>query len=276
MTIRTRANLATDIATIDDGGSNTAAEVRSLITNTVDSGSVVSSGAGAPATTPEAVGDIYIDTTADTVYVATDTVSSADWDLLQAGGSYVTLAGTETLTNKTINSASNTLTVNLTEATVTGTTAEFNTALSDGSFATLAGTETLTNKTIAYGSNTITGLPVELVIAASDETTALTTGTAKVTFRMPFAMTVSEVRLGVTTAPTDATIIADLNEGGVSIFSTEPTIDATEKTSTTAAVPAVISDSALADDAEMTIDIDQIGSTIAGAGLKVTLIGTRA
>jgi hypothetical protein len=47
-----------------------------------------------------------------------------------------------------------------------------------------------------------------------------------------------------------------------------------EKTSTTAATPAVISDSAIADDAELTIDIDQIGSTIAGAGLKITLIGT--
>jgi hypothetical protein len=37
----------------------------------------------------------------------------------------------------------------------------------------------------------------------------------------------------------------------------------------------VISDSSLADDAEMTIDFDQVGSTIAGAGVKVWLIGTR-
>ena len=50
-----------------------------------------------------------------------------------------TLSDTQTLTNKTINLSSNTL---------TGTTAQFNTALSDGSFATLAGTETLTNKTL--------------------------------------------------------------------------------------------------------------------------------
>ena len=57
-------------------------------------------------------------------------------------------ATTKTLTNKTINSDSNTLTLDLSEGTLTGTTAEFNTALSDGSFATLAGTETLTNKTL--------------------------------------------------------------------------------------------------------------------------------
>jgi hypothetical protein len=79
----------------------------------------------------------------------------------------------------------------------------------------------------------------------------------------------------VNTAPTDATIIVDINEAGSSVLSTKLSIDATEKTSTTAAVPAVISDANIADDAEITIDIDQIGSTIAGKGLIVTLIGTR-
>ena len=117
--------------------------------------------------------------------------------------------------------------------------------------------------------------PAELVIACSDETTDLTTGTAKVTFRMPYNMKLTDVRASVGTAPTGATIIVDINEGGSTILSTELTIDATEKTSTTASVPVVISDDDLADDAEITIDIDQIGSTIAGAGLKVTFIGTR-
>jgi hypothetical protein len=120
------------------------------------------------------------------------------------------------------------------------------------------------------------GRPVEIGLACSDETTALTTGTAKVTFRMPFAMTLTAVRASVTTAPTDASLIVDINEAGSTILSTKLSIDATEKTSTTAASAAVISDAALADDAEITIDIDQIGSTIAGAGLKVWLIGTRA
>jgi hypothetical protein len=136
---------------------------------------------------------------------------------------------------------------------------------------------------LAYDSGTSTWLPVAsaavptqaIPIACSDETTALTTGTAKVTFRMPYAFTLTGVRASVTTAPTDATLTVDINEGGVSILSTKLTIDATEKTSTTAATAAVISDSSLADDAEITIDIDQVGSTIAGAGLKVYLIGTK-
>jgi hypothetical protein len=116
---------------------------------------------------------------------------------------------------------------------------------------------------------------VEIQLAASDETTALTTGTAKVTFRMPHAMTLTSVRASLTTAQASGSIFTvDINEGGTSILSTKLTIDNTEKTSTTAATPAVISDTALADDAEITIDIDQIGNGTA-TGLKITLIGTR-
>lgn len=122
------------------------------------------------------------------------------------------------------------------------------------------------------GSSVTTAIP----IAVSDETTALTTGTAKVTFRMPFAFTLTSVRASVTTAPTGSVLTVDINEGGTSILSTKLTIDASEKTSTTAATPAVISDTSLADDAEITIDIDTVGSTVAGAGLKVYLIGTVA
>jgi len=86
---------------------------------------------------------------------------------------------------------------------------------------------------------------------------------------MPYAGTLLAVRATVNTAPTGSTLIVDINEAGTSLLSTKLSIDASEKTSTTAAVPAVISDSALADDAEITIDIDQIGSTVAGKGLKV-------
>ena len=115
-----------------------------------------------------------------------------------------------------------------------------------------------------------------LAIAASDESTALTTGTGKVTFRMPFAMTLTEVRASLTVAQGSGSIFTvDINEAGSTILSTKITIDNGEKTSTTAAAPPVISDAALADDAEITIDIDQVGDGTA-KGLKVTLIGRRA
>lgn len=118
-------------------------------------------------------------------------------------------------------------------------------------------------------------IPVEIQLACSDETTALTTGTAKITFRMPCAMTLTEVRASLTTAQASGSILTvDINEDGTSILSTKLTIDNTELTSTTATTPAVISDSSLANDAQITIDIDQIGDGTA-TGLKVTLIGTR-
>ena len=114
-----------------------------------------------------------------------------------------------------------------------------------------------------------------LTIACSDETTALTAGTAKITFRIPYAMTLTEVRANLNTAQTSGSVFTvDINENGSSILSTKLTIDNTEKTSTTASTSAVISDSSLADDAEITIDIDQVGNGTA-KGLKVTLIGTR-
>jgi len=112
------------------------------------------------------------------------------------------------------------------------------------------------------------------IAAASDETTALTAGTDKVTFRMPYAFTLTSVTASLTTAGTGANLVTvDIHESGTTILSTKITIDATETTSTTAATPPVISDTALASDAEMTVDIDQIDSGGVSAGLKVTLIG---
>jgi len=112
-----------------------------------------------------------------------------------------------------------------------------------------------------------------MIIACSDETTNLTTGTAKVTFRAPFAFTILGVRANVNTAPVGSTIIVDINDSGTTIMATNKlSIDASEKTSVTAATAAGLTDTAIADDAEITIDIDQIGSSTAGKGLKVTIL----
>lgn len=116
---------------------------------------------------------------------------------------------------------------------------------------------------------------VELGFACSDETTNLATGLVT-TFRMPYAMTLANVRISLTTAPTISTVIVDIKQGGTSIFSTLVSIDANELTSTTAATPAVILTTALIDDSLMTIHITQIGSGDTGKGLKVLLIGKKS
>ena len=116
--------------------------------------------------------------------------------------------------------------------------------------------------------------PIETItIAVGDETTTITTGVAKVTFRMPYAFTITAVRASLNTVSSSGIPTFDINEGGVSILSTKLTIDASEKTSTTAATAAVLSDTSLADDAEMTIDIDVAGT--GAKGPKVQIIGYR-
>jgi len=115
-----------------------------------------------------------------------------------------------------------------------------------------------------------------LIVAVSDEVSDVVAGANKLKVRMPFALTLTEVRASVTTAPVGANIVVDINQSGSSILSTKLSIDAGEKTSTTATTPATISNENLADDAEIIIDIDQIGSSTAGTGLKVYLNGYRA
>jgi hypothetical protein len=131
----------------------------------------------------------------------------------------------------------------------------------------------LTATTIS--ATTYTNTPIEIQVAASDELTPITSGFAKTTFRTPCAMTVTGVRASLTTAQTSGnTFTVDINEDGNSILSTKLTIDNNQKTSTTATTPPVISDATLADDAEITVDVDQIGSGTA-TGLKITIIGKR-
>lgn len=121
------------------------------------------------------------------------------------------------------------------------------------------------------------GIEEVIIVSLSDETTNLTTGTAKASFHMPYAMTLYAVKATVNTAPTGATIIVDINEAGATGLSTKLSIDAGEFTSTTAGTDAVINaaGASLANDALITFDIDQIGSSAAGKGLKVTLYGKR-
>ena len=117
--------------------------------------------------------------------------------------------------------------------------------------------------------NGTSGEVVPVTFALSDETTNLTTGVAKTTFRMPYAATLAAVRSSLSTVSSSGLVTVDINEAGTTILSTKLSIDASEKTSTTAATAAVISDTSLADDAEITFDIDAAGT--GARGLKVTL-----
>lgn len=107
---------------IDHGG----LQASSLLDDDHTQYSIISSQAGAPSSTPPRVGAINIATTADRAYIATDTASSADWDIL------VTPISTDTFTNKTIDADSNTIT-NIENADIKAAAAIDATKIHDGS-----------------------------------------------------------------------------------------------------------------------------------------------
>lgn len=116
--------------------------------------------------------------------------------------------------------------------------------------------------------------PCDFIVAISDETTNITTGTAKITFRATRAMTITSIVATLATASSSGNPAFDVNKNGSSVFSTTVTIDSGEKTSATAATPAVISGGSfvMAAGDEITVDVDTAGTGAKGA--KIAFIGT--
>lgn len=112
------------------------------------------------------------------------------------------------------------------------------------------------------------------LLAISDETTDLTTGNGKMYFRAPFAMTLVGIpRASLTTASSSGVVTVDIDVNGASILGANKlTIDATEKTSVTAATATTLATTAISDDAEFSFDIVAAGT--GAKGLKVTLYYT--
>ena len=118
--------------------------------------------------------------------------------------------------------------------------------------------------------------PQSIIVAASDETTAITTGTAKTTWRMPYPFQILAVKASLTTAGgTSGTTTIDINYDGTSILSTKLTIDQGELTSVTAAVSYVLATTGytILPDSSMTVDVDAVSGGGTETGLKIEIIG---
>lgn len=85
----TQRNLATLKSYFNTGDTPTETNFSDMF----DSLAIFSSGAGAPATVPDAIGHLYLDETNDVLYAATGTASASDWQVISnviwfdAGGS---------------------------------------------------------------------------------------------------------------------------------------------------------------------------------------------
>lgn len=89
------------------------------------------------------------------------------------------------------------------------------------------------------------------------------------TFEIQQSLTILGVDLRVKTAPTGAALIVDINKNGTTIFSTRPEIAAA---ATSGGGSAVLSVTTLAAGDLITVDIDQVGSSVAGSDLTIALV----
>jgi hypothetical protein len=96
----------------------------------------------------------------ETTLAVTDPTADRTVTLPNATDTLVGKATTDTLTNKSIDLANN---------TVTGTLAQFNTAVSNATLVSTTGSETLTNKSIDLANNTLTGSLSEFNSALQSE-----------------------------------------------------------------------------------------------------------
>lgn len=121
------------------------------------------------------------------------------------------------------------------------------------------------------------GIYDTIIASCSDEETPLATGGPKTTFRAPYAMNlvVGYIRASLTNAPMGQDLIIDIKMNGSTMFSSLLTIDANNNTSVGSSSPAVLSITAVPDDAEFTVYVDQVGSSYAGSGLKVAITGIK-
>ena len=97
-----------------------------------------------------------------------------------------------------------------------------------------------------------------------------TAAAKKVSFLVPFAATIADVRAYLDTAPTGAAFVLDVNLNGTTVFTTQgnrPTIAISGNASTTT-LPDVVS---VAAGDRITVDVDVIGSSVAGSDLSIAI-----
>jgi hypothetical protein len=186
-------------------------------------------------------------------------------DILLDGSS--TLDGTVTLTTVGTTTPVNNLAVDSNGDIVEGT----DTYVTGGTYT--SATDTLRFTRNDGGQFSVTGItkdvPYDISFAISDETTAITTGTTKLTYYAPRAFTITNVYASLTTSGSTNSVF-DINVNNSSILSTKITVESNENHSKDATTAPVISNTSIAQFDEITIDIDTAGTGAKGAKIYIT------
>lgn len=128
---------------------------------------------------------------------------------------------------------------------------------------------TITNDyEISFTGSIPTTSPYDLVVAASNESTAITTGAAKITFYAPSDFTLTEVIATLTTAGSTSSVI-DFNYNGASVMAGPITLASGIYYNASATTTTAISKYG-----RFTVDVDTAGT--GAAGLKVMLVGYKS
>jgi hypothetical protein len=135
-----------------------------------------------------------------------------------------------------------------------------------------------TSKNVPGAVNEVYDLAIKEIFAiAIDSAIANATPGLKYTDRFPFPFTLLTLHLNLGTAASGSTFQVDVKKNGVSVFTTKLTVDATEKTSKTAAVPYVLTTPTIAftTDDEYAVIIDQVGAVVAGKNPVLYMLGKK-
>lgn len=152
----------------------------------------------------------------------------------------------------------------------------------DVTVSTTGGDTNINCKFSPKGTGTFFGVRETFSYPLTDETTLPTTGVKYVTEPFPYDFTLEDVIIGLKTAGTGASLFtidvlledtAPNTNTFTTIFSTKPTIDASEFTSTTSATPMVLSATAVAKGKRLQLKINTLDSNSLARGAKVSLIG---
>jgi len=214
--------------TVANGGTGTTTITGLLIGNGIGAVTATTTSAGiAGQITDETGTGLMVFNTSPTLItpVISSIVNTGTLTLPTSTDTLVGRATTDTLTNKSISLATN---------TITGTTAQFNTALTDNDFATLAGTETLTNKTITTPSITVNDnsftvqddldTTKKLNFQLSGITTATTRTLTAPDLNSTIAVTANNLSVfAATTSAQLAGVVSDETGSGALTFATTPT-----------------------------------------------------